>query len=201
MPRRLPPPLLAVLCTVAASLLLAACGGSSPSLSPTAGGERAEDIARFARCLREHGVDVSAPPGQEHDLKITGSGSPRTFEAAQQACQRYRPSAPAMSPAKRIEFQDAALRFARCMREHGVDMPDPKFGSGGSVVLTKGRTGKPGLNPSTPAFQAAQKACQGILPGGGPKGFQAVGPPPGSPPSPPGGRGGAGYGAEMRFGK
>lgn len=194
MPRRPSPTPLAVLCAAAASLLLAACGGSS-SPQPFTGEEQAEDIARFARCLREHGVDVSTPPGQEGALKITGSGSPRTFEAAQRACQRYRPAKPAMSPAKRIEFQDAALKFARCMREHGVDMPDPKFGSGGSVVLTKGRTGRRGLNPASPAFQAAQKACQGILPGGGPKGFQAVGPPPG------GKGGGPRYGAEMRFGK
>jgi hypothetical protein len=194
MPSRTSPALLALACAAAASLLLAACGGSSSS-PPEASEGRPEDLARFARCLREHGVNVSAPPGKEGALKITGSGSPQSFEAAQRACQRYRPAMPSMSPAKRIEFQDAALKFTRCMREHGVNMPDPEFGSGGKVVITKGRTGRPGLNPATPTFQAAQKACQGILPGGGPK-AQAL--PPGPPPGGPGGRGA--NGAEMYFG-
>jgi hypothetical protein len=187
MPFRPRPALLVLASAVVASLLLVACGSSS---SPSAaGGERPEDLARFARCLREHGVDVSAPPGQKGALAISRSGSRQTFEAAQRACQRYRPAAPSMSPAKRIEFQDAALKFARCMREHGVDMPDPNF-SGGKVEMTIGKTGRPGLNPASPVFQAAQKACRGLLPGGGPK-VGSAGPPPG---------GKAGYGAEMRIG-
>ena len=32
----------------------------------------------------------------------------------------------------RQEMQDAALAFARCMRQHGVDMPDPTFTDNGS---------------------------------------------------------------------
>jgi hypothetical protein len=193
MPFRPKPALLALACAAVASLLLAACGGSSSS-PPEAGEELPEDLARFARCLREHGVDVTAPPGQKGALKIAGQGSPQNLEAAQRACQRYRPAGPRMSPAKRIEFQDAALKFTRCMREHGVNMPDPEFGHGGKVVITKGRTGIPDLNPSSPAFQNAQKACQELLPGGGPKGFRAVGPP-------PGGKGGGGqYGAEIHAG-
>src|SRR5262245_16643121 len=32
--------------------------------------------------------------------------------------------------------EDAMLAFARCMREHGVDMPDPDTSSGGPGVVT-----------------------------------------------------------------
>jgi hypothetical protein len=34
------------------------------------------------------------------------------------------------------EFQDAALEYAQCMREHGIDMPDPEFeGDGGGMTM------------------------------------------------------------------
>jgi hypothetical protein len=47
------------------------------------------------------------------------------------------------------------------MRSHGVpSFPDPS--PGGGIHLT------PGLNPSSPAFKAAQASCQKHLPGGGP---------------------------------
>ena len=53
------------------------------------------------------------------------------------------------------------IRFAQCMRSHGLsDFPDP--GSGGGIQLP------PGTNPFSPAFRAAQKDCQSLMPGGGP---------------------------------
>ncbi len=44
------------------------------------------------------------------------------------------------------------------MREHGVDVPDPKPGEGI-------RIGGPGskIDPEDPSFQKAQKACEGIM--------------------------------------
>src|SRR5919198_1218149 len=58
--------------------------------------------------------------------------------------------------------QEAALEFAKCMREHGVDMPDPKFGKGG-IVVQKNASGDTGVDPDDPTFKAAQKACQPIV--------------------------------------
>jgi hypothetical protein len=64
----------------------------------------------------------------------------------------------------------AFLKFARCMRSHGVpNFPDP--GSGGGIDISPGS----GLDPASPAFQAAQRQCKKLLPGGGPKGTK---PPP-----------------------
>lgn len=58
----------------------------------------------------------------------------------------------------------AALAFAQCMRAHGVtNFPDPKAGSRG-IQIQAGS----GVNPSSPAFTAAQSACRKLLPGGGP---------------------------------
>jgi hypothetical protein len=60
-----------------------------------------------------------------------------------------------------------ALAFANCMRSHGVpSFPDPG-GGGGGVQL-----GGTGVNPQSPAFKSARKACGGLLPGG-----RAGGPP------------------------
>lgn len=56
---------------------------------------------------------------------------------------------------------DPALKFARCMRAHGVsNFPDPTPGGGIQIG--------PGVNPSSPAFRSAQTSCNKLLPGGGP---------------------------------
>ena len=58
--------------------------------------------------------------------------------------------------------QQDALKFARCMRAHGEpNFPDPS-GSGG-FTFNAGN----GVNPSSPAFQAAQARCQKYTPFGG----------------------------------
>jgi hypothetical protein len=57
----------------------------------------------------------------------------------------------------------AAIKFSECMRTHGVpNFPDPS--PGGGIQLSSGS----GVNPSSPSFQGAQKACGSLLPGGGP---------------------------------
>jgi hypothetical protein len=57
-------------------------------------------------------------------------------------------------------MEESMLKFARCMREHGVDVPDPKPGEGI-------RIGGPGskIDPEDPSFQKAQKACEGLMRG------------------------------------
>jgi len=63
----------------------------------------------------------------------------------------------------------SALAFASCMRSHGVpSFPDPS-GGGGGIQL-----GATGVNPQSPAFKSARKACGGLLPGGHPGGPPAT---------------------------
>jgi hypothetical protein len=53
-----------------------------------------------------------------------------------------------------------ALKFSQCMRKHGVtNFPDPSS-SGGGISLSSGN----GIDPNSPTFQTAQKACQSLLP-------------------------------------
>jgi len=54
----------------------------------------------------------------------------------------------------------AGIRFADCMRSHGVpNFPDP--GAGGGIQISSGS----GINPQSPAFQSSQNACSKLMPG------------------------------------
>jgi len=59
--------------------------------------------------------------------------------------------APADSDEPDLDPEDAMLKFAQCMREHGVDMPDPKPGGG---VMVNGE----GIPEEQ--MESAQSACQ-----------------------------------------
>jgi hypothetical protein len=52
-----------------------------------------------------------------------------------------------------------ALKYSQCMRSHGVvNFPDPN--SGGGINLSSGT----GIDPDSPQFQAAGKACRQYFP-------------------------------------
>lgn len=61
---------------------------------------------------------------------------------------------------------DKMLAFSACMRSHGLkNFPDPtRSGNGVGIQLGRGS----GLDPSSAVFQAAQRACQSLMPSGGP---------------------------------
>jgi hypothetical protein len=57
---------------------------------------------------------------------------------------------------------DALLKFAQCMRKHGVaKFPDPNADGGLTIGSTKGDS----LDPNSSVFKAAQQACQHLMPG------------------------------------
>jgi hypothetical protein len=73
-----------------------------------------------------------------------------------------------MSPKQQQEMQDQALAFSRCMREHGINMPDPTFGSEGQMTMKIDQAS--GVDPSDPKFEAAQQACGSAFGPAGAKG-------------------------------
>lgn len=152
-------------------LALAACGGSD---DPSAKGPDDSDAARvkFEQCLRDNGVNVESDPDGGGATRITmrrGQGpAPAKFEQIQRDCQKkagFKPRPP--SEEQQAEFRDAALKFARCMRSKGIDMPDPKVAGDGVGMLQRGPSG---VNPNSPRFKAAQEECGKLMPGGGPGG-------------------------------
>ena len=54
--------------------------------------------------------------------------------------------------------EEAALAFAQCMREHGIDMPDPEFTGDGGVAI-----GIRGDGSTEEEMQEAQEACQPLM--------------------------------------
>src|SRR3712207_1698085 len=59
---------------------------------------------------------------------------------------------------------DGAVKFAQCMRDHGLDFPDPQRDGNGMV-----RIGGPDvdINPNDPKVRDAHKDCEKHLEGGG----------------------------------
>lgn len=122
-----------------------------------------EQALAFAECMRDNGVDMPDPQvNGDGDLMMRGGGEgpgeidERALEEAMEACEDLRPERGGdISPEDEAEMQDRMLAFAECMREHGIDMPDPDF-DGGLVQF-----GPPeGVDPDDPAFAEAHEACQ-----------------------------------------
>jgi hypothetical protein len=148
------------LAAVLAASTLAALGACSEEESSGGGSSRAEMReagVEFAQCMRENGVDMPDPePGGGLMLRAGPGDDPAAIERAQEKCRKHledvRP--PEMSDEQQAEFRERALAFARCMREEGIDMPDPTFEGGGRVRM------RAGGNPEDPAFQAAEQKCR-----------------------------------------
>jgi hypothetical protein len=174
-----------LLAAVGAALALGACGSSDDDGgSPTSGASRQdkafEGALKFSKCMRDHGVDFPDPQRVgSGGIKITGRNinpnDPKT-KSAQSACQKYMQigGGETIDPARRAKLQESALKFARCMREHGVDMPDPQLSGKGGLTFQAGPgsgggnsgPGKNkglGVNPDSPKFKAADKACNHLL--------------------------------------
>jgi hypothetical protein len=141
--------------------------------SPTSGASKADSMQRYSSCMRSHGVPkFPDPKASSGGMSLTigpGSGvDPRSpqFQAAEKTCRKLMPNGgKAPSPAQQAKALAQMLKFSACMRSHGLpDFPDPTSSGGGIQLSIGGRKGS-GLNPSSPVFQAAQKACQSVMPG------------------------------------
>jgi hypothetical protein len=98
------------------------------------------------------------------------------FKAASKSCETLLPNKGKADPAAVAQDRAQMLKFSACMRSHGLaDFPDPTV-SGGDVQLSLGDKRNSSLNPSSPAFQAAQKACQSLMPNPPSKGHSTARP-------------------------
>jgi hypothetical protein len=165
---------------LAAATTIAACGSASPNSSSSAtashssagsGSSSTDSTLTFSKCMRANGVP-NFPDLKNNGMQIEATGqtisvngvsvNASAFLAARAKCDRYRPHTQA-SQAQTAQQTRRGLEFARCMRSHGVpNFPDPKVVTGANGQQ---EAYLPGINPQSPAFQSAAKAC-----GGGPKG-------------------------------
>jgi hypothetical protein len=139
-------------------------------------------MVAYSQCMRTHGVQEFPEPTEgklllhssNHNGHVTGVNPESSqFQAAQKVCGKLAPNGgKAPSAAEQTKVQESALNFSKCMRSHGVpNFPDPEFHSDGGVGIRIGGKGS-GIDPNSPQFKAAQKACQSLMPGpkGGPGG-------------------------------
>jgi hypothetical protein len=152
-------------------------GANKPTTTTSAGPAGKQDAEKaaleFARCMRQHGIDMPDPKISGNRIAQEFKASPGSkgpddpgFKAAQQACNKYLPNGgqpPKLNPQERQQL----VAFARCMREHGIDVPDPGP-NGGIVVKRSGGNGRNAPEPEDdPEFKAAEQACQKYLPNAG----------------------------------
>lgn len=146
-------------------------GSDTPASAEASDKDAEQQMLDYAECLRGQGLDVPDPEFDEDGgARITrradGDGgqrvTPEDFDKAREVCGD--PPAPPGGGGGRpdqAEFQDAALAFAKCMREQGIDMPDPQFsGENGAFII--GQEGN-GFNPDDPKMKAAEEKCQPIM--------------------------------------
>jgi hypothetical protein len=123
----------AALAAGAAALLpLAGCGGgSNRPAADTAPNEQALVVLReLAHCIRAHGLPGFPDPQLgANGVPVFPNSAPRVPPETRQACQSIANRIPpAYSVTTAVSPSDFAklLRFARCVRAHGVpDWPDP----------------------------------------------------------------------------
>lgn len=142
-------------------------GDRSASASPSVDPEEA--LQAFAECMREHGVEDFPDPTIDEDggIQIQGPGpgdvDRTTLDAAMQACEDLLPQGAGPGegegpdPEEQAALEDALLAYAQCMRDHGIDFPDPEFSDGG-VIQSGGN-----FDPNDPEFQDADEACKHFL--------------------------------------
>jgi hypothetical protein len=159
------------------SALLAACGGgASPgvaSLGATASTHAAApagasasapytNALEYARCMRRHGEpdfpDPNNPGGFSTRALAQSDTASRQFISADSTCQRLLPNDGQPTPAELQQTITDGLKFARCMRAHGVAFPDPGI-SGEQMTINLAD-----VDTSSPKYLAAAKVCK-ITPG------------------------------------
>lgn len=92
-------------------------------------------------------------------LALTGCGTPAEGDQVATAGGANGAEPTASTSAVPVNDADRQLKFAQCMRENGVDMPDPDPAEKGRVRIGGGDD--PGK------AQAAMEKCRQFLPGGG----------------------------------
>lgn len=160
----------------ALALAVSACGGGEDDGSADDGNgtgaelTQAERALAFNECMREQGIDMPDPDPDQPAIAIPDRDDPAVQEALE-VCREEMPGGGPFGGGEPDAEQLAALQeFTECMREEGIDMPDPN--PDGSLSLPEGMdTGDgPQMGPGgggrvDAEFQAAIEECQHLLQG------------------------------------
>ena len=154
---------------VVGALAITACGSSAHKPITSSHGLS----YAFSKCMRSHGVP-NFPDPKQGSLNLNGTGinpSSPSFEAAQTKCNKQTSGGGIVLSSVSEHQKEQLFATSRCMRSHGVPgFPDPTTtpptnpqdysideGISSNLFVLVPNT----INPSSPAFERAAKACDG----------------------------------------
>ncbi|WP_433248124.1 hypothetical protein [Actinomadura nitritigenes] len=140
---------------------VASAGGAAAkaSASPSRSLSPEDAQLKFAQCMRQNGVDVPDPGSGHAETMRIGKGAGREkLQAAMKKCQSWLQAGGKLPDLKDPKVRDQYVKFAQCMREHGVDMKDPD--PDGTIRIPTGKA-----DPGT--VNKAREACKALVPGAG----------------------------------
>jgi hypothetical protein len=156
------------------ALLSAGCSNATAETGTGSNATNREQAVKFADCMRKNGVREFPDPDASGDLTIDGIAngssldtSTPAFKQAISACRDLEP--PGFTGAKRSpEQQQAALKFAQCIRDNGVkDFPDPT--PDGPLIDTN-RIPSAASNGGMSILNAAMQKCRDLAASAGVQG-------------------------------
>ena len=121
-----------------------------------------EGVLDFAQCMREEGVnfpdptfDIDGNP-QFDNLEIENEEEfENAFENCEDILRNALPEQFDLDPEVEAALVDASLEFSQCMREQGIDFPDPKPGEFGFFAFRDAD-----IDFTSEAVQNAFEICQ-----------------------------------------
>ena len=121
-----------------------------------------EGVLDFAKCMREEGInfpdptfDIDGNP-QFDNLEIENEEEfERAFENCEDILRNALPEQFDLDPEVEAALVDASLEFSQCMRDQGIDFPDPKPGEFGFFAFRDAD-----IDFTSEAVQNAFEICQ-----------------------------------------
>ena len=121
-----------------------------------------EGVLNFAQCMREEGInfpdptfDIDGNP-QFDNLEIENEDEfERAFENCEDILRNALPEQFDLDPEVEAALVDASLEFSQCMRDQGIDFPDPKPGEFGFFAFRDAD-----IDFGSEAVQEAFEICQ-----------------------------------------
>ena len=144
--------------SVFACLLGSICLACGQSASPTVASFHGApspthfvDLRAYNECMAKHGVETRS------DGSVASAVPPPNYHEAVAACARLAPVVESQDNPVPPDLIKHLLNYSRCMRAHGVDVPDPVIQYGMAVVAV------PEDVYNTDRYQAADKVCRVAL--------------------------------------
>jgi hypothetical protein len=148
---------------VAVSCAVAGCGGGAKSNSSTASVGNSKQAAQyshalaFAKCMRAHNVsnfpDPKDPGGFSGSALAAVNSLAPAFVSAAGTCDKKLPNEGQPTAAEFEQAMVNGVKFAKCMRRHHVNFPDPGI-QDGQMTLDLSN-----VNTNAPAYTRVSKIC------------------------------------------